>query len=94
MEEIRKLKVELPPNDRVETGPVQFNEDWAGFFIRGDNAFAVRLALAQILVNPNDPFARMQLRWFMDALDGCNMNQDLVRKMQDGPKTVDKPIGS
>lgn len=80
--DIRKLKVELPPNDRVETGPVQFNDDWPGFFIRGDNAFAVRLALAQVLVNPNDPMARMQLRWLMDALDDCNTNKELVKEMQ------------
>jgi hypothetical protein len=82
VDEIRKLKVELPPNDRVETGPVQFNDDWPGFFIRGDNAFAIRLAIAQMLVNPNDPMARVQLRWFMDGLDGCNMNQKLVKEMQ------------
>lgn len=25
---------------RVETGPIQFGDDWPGTFIRGDNAFA------------------------------------------------------
>jgi len=30
----------LPAADpRVETGTVQFGEDWPGLFIRGDNAF-------------------------------------------------------
>jgi len=24
---------------RVETGPMQFGDDWSGVFIRGDNAF-------------------------------------------------------
>lgn len=79
--DIQKLVVPSLGNDRVETGPVQFNEDWPGFFIRGDNAFAIRMSLAQILVNPNDPMARVQLRWFMDALDGCNVNKDVVQHL-------------
>jgi hypothetical protein len=31
--------------ERVETGPVQFNDDWPGVFIRGDNAayYAIHL---------------------------------------------------
>jgi hypothetical protein len=30
-------KIELL-GDRIETGPVQFGDDWPGLFIRGDNA--------------------------------------------------------
>lgn len=82
MDEIRKLKIELPPNDRIETGPIQFNEDWPGFFLRGDNAFAIRLAIANLLVNRYDTFAQMQLHAFMEELDGCNLNQKLVKEMQ------------
>lgn len=33
---LRKIKCDL--KHRVETGPVQFNDDWPGLFIRGDNA--------------------------------------------------------
>lgn len=32
--EIRKIEAQA---DRVETGPVQFGDDWPGLFIRGDN---------------------------------------------------------
>ena len=34
--------------ERVETGPVQFGDDWPGVFIRGDNAmhYAMILDLA------------------------------------------------
>lgn len=40
----------LPPQEpRVETGVVQFGEDWPGVFIRGDNAFAYRMAIAQLI---------------------------------------------
>jgi len=35
MTEIRKLPAQA---ERVETGPVQFGDDWPGVFIRGDNA--------------------------------------------------------
>jgi hypothetical protein len=76
--ETRKLPAQ---DDRVETGPVQFGEDWPGFFIRGDNVFAIRLAIANILVSPNDILARMQLRGFMEELDSCNVNKGLVKEM-------------
>jgi len=37
---------------RVETGPIQFGDDWPGTFIRGDNAFAhamnLQVALAAL----------------------------------------------
>lgn len=40
----------LPTQDkRVETGPVQFGEDWTGLFIRGDNCFAYANALKAVL---------------------------------------------
>lgn len=30
---------------RVETGAVQFGDDWTGLFIRGDDAFALMMAI-------------------------------------------------
>jgi hypothetical protein len=37
MSDIRRI--DMPPDAaRVETGPVQFGEDWPGTFIRGDHA--------------------------------------------------------
>jgi hypothetical protein len=82
---IRKFAEE---KERVETGPVQFGDDWPGYFIRGDNAFALRLAIANILVNPNDVFARMQLHAIMEELDGCNENRKLVLDMQKEEKEI------
>jgi len=59
MRKIQKLKVDLSeipcPFDmrehaeRVETGPVQFNDDWPGVFIRGDNALWIALQLDQYI---------------------------------------------
>lgn len=44
--------VKCPPvagRTRVETGPVQFGDDWPGVFIRGDNAYHFSAALYLLL---------------------------------------------
>ncbi len=56
---IQKLTVDLsqipcPFNlgehaERVETGPVQFNEDWPGFFLRGDATLYYAMCLENVL---------------------------------------------
>lgn len=50
---------------RVETGPVQFGDDWPGVFIRGDNAASEAMLLHSIIVGNNNPetgwVARMML---------------------------------
>jgi len=43
-------------DDRVETGPIQFGDDWPGAFIRGDNAFHFGITLQRLLKEwPVDP---------------------------------------
>lgn len=53
---MRKAKCEarqLPAaSPRVETGPVQFGDDWPGAFIRGDNAMYYAMTLREILDDP------------------------------------------
>lgn len=39
---IRKLPA---VKERVETGVVQFGDDWPGIFIRGDNIFGLKIEL-------------------------------------------------
>lgn len=40
----------LPAQDkRVESGPVQFGDDWPGVFIRGDDAAAYAFELQRML---------------------------------------------
>jgi hypothetical protein len=34
---------------RIETGPLQINDDWPGTFIRGDNAAYYAMMLGQLL---------------------------------------------
>jgi hypothetical protein len=46
MSDIRMLPGQT---DRVETGAVQFGEDWPGLFIRGDNCVYYRMCLQTVL---------------------------------------------
>jgi len=33
------IKCDYPEGQqRIESGPIQFNDDWPGYFLRGDNA--------------------------------------------------------
>lgn len=86
-EEIRKLPA---VEDRVETGPVQFGEDWPGVFIRGDNAFAYRLALSNVLkyVGAKEStqafFDLLLLNSLVELFDNCNVNKSLVESMKKG----------
>ena len=58
MEKIRQLPRQ---EKRVETGPVQFGNDWPGVFIRGDNAayyaFTLRRFLDEAKSKHSDSFA-------------------------------------
>jgi hypothetical protein len=49
MDDITKIKADLNGAGRVETGPLQINDDWTGCFIRGDNALGYAIALNTIL---------------------------------------------
>lgn len=49
MPETRQLPGLPNRNDRVETGPVQFGEDWPGLFIRGDNCIYYSMCLQTVL---------------------------------------------
>jgi hypothetical protein len=36
-------------NPRVETGAVQFGEDWPGYFIRGDSVMELRMSIKTVV---------------------------------------------
>lgn len=41
---VQKIECDLPEGQtRIESGFVQFNDDWSGLFIRGDNAMYLNL---------------------------------------------------
>lgn len=49
--------------ERVETGPVKFGEDWTGVFIRGDNALFYVMSLQNLLerVKKESPVSAMPI---------------------------------
>lgn len=70
---VRELPVQTP---RVETGPVQFGNDWPGLFIRGDQAFGYAMYIDQLLIAPADEFdealAKVNLRSLAELLRSCD----------------------
>jgi hypothetical protein len=42
-------QISIPLPARVETGPLKFNDDWTGVFIRGDNAIYYGMQLKEVL---------------------------------------------
>lgn len=65
-------------SNRIETGVVQFNDDWPGVFIRGDNAmhFATRLKqLIAMVEKPGtqtlDMFTLISAKNLVDLLESC-----------------------
>lgn len=66
---IRKLPT---VDDRVETGPVQFGDDWPGVFIRGDNAFGYAMALDAVLNGHDDPIAKVMVEGLIGLLRSSN----------------------
>ena len=70
------LRVPQPdPQHRVETGPVQFGDDWPGVFIRGDNAlaFAMTCQIAAEEMSADHWPTRQQLIGLADILRSCSV---------------------
>lgn len=63
-------KIHIYQTDRVETGPLQFNNDWPGYFIRGDNAMGLALDIEDALASENNAIARVRLESFAKHLRG------------------------
>jgi hypothetical protein len=70
----RSIRKVADPNDgqgRVETGDVQFGDDWPGLFIRGDNAFALALAVKRLQKHFEDkPPDNLDVMLAMSELNG------------------------
>lgn len=68
---------ELPGQDaRVETGVVQFGDDWPGIFIRGDNAFAYARHLRALIDNPEDVFGIAAAAGLATLLESCIVGKE------------------
>lgn len=68
---VRKLDAPTDNLGRVETGAVQFGDDWSGLFIRGDDCARVYCGLS-VLENALDrfnPSEWMMIRQALSILD-------------------------
>jgi hypothetical protein len=66
---------------RVETGVVQFGDDWPGVFIRGDCAFGYAMYLRFLLKNTtahddSDIIATAGVQGLLSLLESCNVNSE------------------
>jgi hypothetical protein len=72
--EIRKFEKQ---EERVETGPIQFGDDWPGVFIRGDNALAYVFYLQNMLEQLDksncDVFMRCNIEGLIRLLTSCDV---------------------
>ncbi len=76
---IQKIKMQIIP--RAETGPMEFDQDWPGIFIRGDNAFAYAMYLRAVLEADGsqpgiDYIARANVEALIELLESCNINPE------------------
>lgn len=77
---IQELKVDQ--TERVETGAVRFTysngrQDWSGYFMRGDNYFAMRMylnMLEQSLSEPSD-----ETKFYLTALKDYLFDDDVIQ---------------
>lgn len=58
----KKIITESVGDGRVETGGIQFNDDWPGLFIRGDSCAALLLDIDCLLKDDAHPLCSYQLR--------------------------------
>ena len=67
----------LPPvANRVESGAIQFGDDWPGYFMRGDDACYMAMCIKMTLDRlPHDDIYSRQLR---DLVDRITQNTDLT----------------
>lgn len=62
----------LPPTEkRVETGPVQFGDDWPGVFFRGDMAGQFAGHLRVLLDESPDSIQKRVIEGLYDDLMSC-----------------------
>lgn len=63
---------------RIESGPIQFGEDWPGTFIRGDHAAMFAQHLEEVLkaTLPIHPISIAILQGLLSGLRSCDLTRD------------------
>ncbi len=80
--EIQKITTEI--DRRIETGPLQVNDDWPGVFIRGDNALHYAAQLQHLLdmidvkdsemILSSEMITKAVITGLLCDLQSCNMD--------------------
>lgn len=60
--------------DRVESGPIMFGDDWPGLFLRGDDCHLYASSLRELLLDRPDVglITKRVLEGLLDALESSN----------------------
>lgn len=80
-------------SERIETGPLQINDDWPGYFIRGDAAFMLSFYISELIEShtehrPPSPIYLAMVQSFAESLGDCDVRKNYeVRKI----RTEDAP---
>lgn len=69
------IKLPLPDGmPRMESGPVQFGDDWPGIFLRGDNAVGIGVLLDSFSDLPGlDAITRLRINSTAKSLMSCRV---------------------
>ena len=54
--------VNMPKNmSRVETGVIQFGDDWPGYFLRGDDALRLAMTITSVLESDGEDIISIEM---------------------------------
>jgi len=82
-------------NKRPETGPMRFEDDWCGVFIRGDQAHGFAFAIEQLLSTQQESkdfsvlLARTQLENLKKLLQSSSQKSEPMNKWQSMKKFIE-----
>lgn len=81
---VQKIDYDREANGRVESGAVQFGDDWPGLFLRGDDAMKLLASIRALevdgTVNTNDHanMSAFALSWLSSVAD--TISRDVIVK--------------
>jgi len=68
-------------NNRAETGPMKFSDDWCGLFIRGDSCFNYSMWLEELLKDPSNVMAIFTAKLLLRELGSTHESSPLKERV-------------
>ncbi len=78
MNDINVTKLPLPKDmSRMESGVIQFGDDWPGIFVRGDDALYTAINLSEVtkLIEKQNSLLSVNLTNFAELLFACDIRK-------------------